>query len=126
MSYLVKLSPDSFSSDDNLECLWIGAIGEMRRTPFGLEPFTSFSEAALVAQLYQSTLNEHDLAGGGTLKEGAVSQASVCLSPLRLEVLGIRVRESEWEKKYPRKLDPKVEEQRWSSEIAVERIQQAL
>ena len=130
MTYLVKLSPSEYDTDDHRECLWIDSDGKLSRSPFRspfkVKPFESFAEAALVAELYQETLDEYDLVGDKQRKEWAVSDASVCLSPDALNRLGWRVIEREWDLLQPPKLEPEVEAQRWTSEISTERTKRKL
>ena len=126
MTYLVKLSPGEYGSDDHRECAWIGSDGKLFDNPFAAKPFERFAEAALVAELYQETLDEYDLEGDSQRKEWAVCNSSVCLSPGALAALSFRVTEREWDLLHPPKLDPKVEAQRWTSEISTERTKHKL
>ena len=126
MTYLVKLSPIEFAPPDGLPCLRVAVEGVLSTSPFHLKPFKSFSEAALVAELYQKTLDATALVGDKELKEGAVSEASVCLHPHRVKHLGHKVVENEWDKRLSHQLKPVLEEQRWSSDIPADRIKNSL
>ena len=126
MTYLVKLSPSEYGTDDHRECAWVDSNGKLSRNPFHSKPFESFAEAALVAELYQATLDEYDLEGDKQRKEWAVCDSSVCLSPGALDALSWRVIEREWDLRHPPKLEPKVEAQRWTSEISTERTKRKL